>query len=146
MCQSPYEGLIGEYRVVVSESLGPWIGSNFLNLGNFGSISASVQQKTSWLGRNLSGEHTTLWGSCFGFVILILQQIPLSFLLLTFFPLCRDSEWHRNCLGRALLGLWNLVKWEDGKNPVWPSNFCMGLLELELKKQLCVLLNTVHLL
>lgn len=44
-------------------------------------------------------------------------------------PLYRDGEWCRNCLGRALLGLWNLVKWEDGEKPVCPFNFFIGLLE-----------------
>lgn len=46
---------------MVSESLGRGIGSNFLSLGNFGNISASVQHKISSLGKNLvRGTHSTL--------------------------------------------------------------------------------------
>lgn len=44
MHQSPYGGLLGEYAVVASESLGPGTGSRLLNSGKFGSRSASVQQ------------------------------------------------------------------------------------------------------
>lgn len=58
--QSHYGGVLGEYIVVVCKSLEPGTGNNFLNLGNFGSISASVQQKNSRLGRSLSGKHTAL--------------------------------------------------------------------------------------
>lgn len=121
----------GEFTVVASESLGPGTGSNFLDLGNFGSISASVQQKTCRLGRNTQrcarGTHSAQAPED--------RVLRLSFKFYKryvccccwgFFPLCRDIEWHRKCLGRALLGLWNLVKWEDRGEPSLPLWFLHG--------------------
>lgn len=84
MCQSPYRGLVGEYIVLVSESLGPGTGSNFLN---FGSISASVQQKTSRLGRSLSGEHTALGHLKMMFWVCHLNSMKDTFVVVVdFFP------------------------------------------------------------
>lgn len=83
MCQSPCRGLVGEYTVLVSESLGPGTGSNFLN---FGSISASVQQKTSRLGRSLSREHTALGHLKMMFWVCHLNCVKGTFVVVDFFP------------------------------------------------------------
>lgn len=76
---------MGEYTVVMSESLEP--GSNFPNLGNFSSISASVQQKTSRLGRSLSGEHTALRHLKIMFWDCNLNSTKDNFVVVEFFPL-----------------------------------------------------------
>lgn len=86
MCQSPYGGLVGECTAVVSESLQPGTGSNILHLGNFGSISASVQQKTSRLGRNLSGEHTALRHLKIRLWVCHLNSTKDTFVVVDFFP------------------------------------------------------------